>query len=136
MSEDLQKYYRYHPNTYSPKNPALSIYLKVRDTPKGFVVVHSELLSNWQRCCSQKINKKYAKNYERFVLRAQERPFCYETPKEAFEGFIERQIFREKLLKEQLETVGDFLNTISPQALREIRSLYAELEAINEQGND
>lgn len=132
MNEDLQKYYRYHPNTHNPKEPFLSVYLKVRDTPKGFVVVHSELLSHWQRCHSQKINKKYAKNHERFVLRTQERPFCYETPEEALEGFIERQIFREKLLKEQLETVGHFLNTISPQALRGIRSLYADLEAINE----
>ena len=128
----LQKYYRYIPRPYSPQSPSLITFLKVRDTPKGFVVVSEQSFDCWSRWRNEKRERNLVGRLEKFVLSAQERPFCYETPEEAFEGFIERQIFREKLLKEQLGAIGDFLNTVSPQALREIRSLYTELEANNE----
>ena len=111
-SSDLQKYYRYESNVLKPDTPFLRTFLRVRDTPKGFVVISEYMFDQWSRIGKRSTDKAYKRKLERLVLHSSINKYCYPSKAEALKGFIKRQERRYEILSQQMESVEEFLKSV------------------------
>lgn len=100
--DDETAYYRYEFNNFNPLTPDLFRFKKVRDTPKGVVVIPMWVVGS-------SLYESNRKRYERFVRNSAINKYCYKTSEEAFFGFRKRQEKRKEILELQLKRITEFL---------------------------
>lgn len=113
MKDNSVFYYRYIFNNFDPKHPFLQRFIKVRDTPKGVVVINEHMSSLYyheRRSKNTKENREYKRSLERFILNSSIKKYCYKTKYEALFGFIKRQESRLNILQSQLASVKEFVD--------------------------
>lgn len=133
----MKIYYRYDFNNIEPERPFLTEYIKVRDTPKGFVVIPKYMEDHYfcgRRKRDTKDNKEYKKSMERFVLNSSIKKYCYETKEEAFHSFMKRQESRFAILMSQINAVKECLDFfVEPEnhekAINPEEDIWIKLEA-------
>lgn len=96
-------FYRANLILNSPRTPYYERYSKLRDTPKGFVVVPCWALSTYEKGSLQ------MKRFEKLVLHSSINKWCYPTKEEALFALVKRTEVRRKILGRQIRAVNEFL---------------------------